>query len=224
MSLYTTEVRFICEVAAGYTESQGADKIDEIINAAIPSIFNFDFPIFDEAYRFNLEKQILRHFYLREIGQETVGLWKFYLSQKLNDIMPYYNQLYKSQLLEFNPLYDVDLTREHTTTGKDEKTFSNSSDTSNKQINKYSDTPQGSLVNIESGTYLTNATIDENTGTSTNNSTEAIDSTGHYLEKVQGMNGGASAARRLLEYRKTFLNIDMQIINELEPLFFGLWR
>lgn len=224
MSLYTTEVRFICETAAGYTESQGASKIEEIISAAIPKIFDFDFPIFDESYRFNLEKKILRHFYLREIGQETVGLWKFYLSQKLNEIMPYYNQLYKSELLSFNPLYDVDLTREHNITGTNDKSSTSSSDASTKQVSKYSDTPQGGLQNVEEGTYLTSATVDDNTGSNTNNSNEAIDSTEHYLETVQGMNGGASAAKRLMDYRKTFLNIDMQVINDLEPLFFGLWR
>ena len=31
MSKYTTEVRFICETAAGYTESQGYDKVEEVI-------------------------------------------------------------------------------------------------------------------------------------------------------------------------------------------------
>lgn len=224
MSLYTTEVRFICETAAGYMESQGASKIEEIISASIPQIFDFDFPIFDESYRFNLEKKILRHFYLREIGQETVGLWKFYLSQKLNEIMPYYNQLYKSELLSFNPLYDVDLTREHNITGTNDKSSTSSSDASTKQVSKYSDTPQGGLQNVEEGTYLTSATVDDNTGSNTNNSNEAIDSTEHYLETVQGMNGGVSASKRLMDYRKTFLNIDMQIINDLEPLFFGLWR
>lgn len=110
MSKYTTEVRYICEVAAGYEESKGFDNVDTIITAAAPAVFNFDFPIFDEAYRVPLEKKILRHYYTREIGLETVGLWKLKLQDKLNMIMPYYNQLYKSELLEFNPLYDVDLT------------------------------------------------------------------------------------------------------------------
>lgn len=108
MSSFTTQVRFICEVAAGETESAGQTDVNSIITLAAPSVFNFNFPIYDEAYRSELEKKILRHFYTREIGYETVGLWKLKLEDKLNLIMPYYNKLYESTLLQFNPLYDVD--------------------------------------------------------------------------------------------------------------------
>lgn len=115
MSKYTTEVRWICETEAAKVATdripEGFSGIDTIIELSAPAIFNFDFPIFDENYRLVLEKKILRHFYTREIGEETVGLWKLRLWDKLNVIMPYYNKLYNSELLEFNPLYDVDLER-----------------------------------------------------------------------------------------------------------------
>lgn len=110
MSKYTSEVRFICESLTGHEESSGYDGIDEIIEQAIPLIFNFDFPIFDENYREVLCTKILRHYYTREIGLETYGLWKLKLQTKLNEIMPYYNKLYESELLKFNPLYDVNMT------------------------------------------------------------------------------------------------------------------
>lgn len=113
MSKYTTEVRFLCESAAGKTESKGFSSIAEILSVAAPRVFNFTFPIFDESYRLPLEIKILRHYYTREICEETVGLWKLRLQDKLNMIMPYYNQLYESELIKFNPLYDVDLTTEH---------------------------------------------------------------------------------------------------------------
>ena len=66
-----------------------------------------DYPIFDENYRATLNDKIIKHYYFREIGLETPGLFKFYLNQKLAEIMPYYNKLYKSELIEFNPLYNV---------------------------------------------------------------------------------------------------------------------
>ena len=111
MSKYTTEVRFICENSAGLSESEGADNVDSILDKCWNKVFNFDFPIFDENYRQVLCRKILKHYYTREIAHETVGRWKLALNAKLNEIMPYYNQLYKSELLEFNPFYDVDLTR-----------------------------------------------------------------------------------------------------------------
>ena len=51
MSKYTTEVRFICEHSAGLTDSAGYSSVDEVIEKAIPKVFSFNFPIFDEAYR-----------------------------------------------------------------------------------------------------------------------------------------------------------------------------
>lgn len=132
MSKYTTEVRFICETAAGLDTSEGYLKTADIIEKARPSIFDFDYPIFDEAYRPVLETKIIRHFYTREIAAETVGLWKLWLESRMNEIMPYYNQLYKSELLEFNPLYDVDLTkdfnRKKNETGNTESEYSDSSE------------------------------------------------------------------------------------------------
>ena len=113
MSKYTTEVRYICEKAAGYDESKGYADVDEIINDSVSNIFSFNFPIFDESYRNVICSKILKHYYTREIGFETVGLWKLKLDTKLNEIMPFYNKLYESELLKFNPLYDVDLQTTH---------------------------------------------------------------------------------------------------------------
>ena len=109
MSKYTTEVRFICETEAGLAESVGYSKVDDVLDKSWNKIFDTgDWEIYDEEYRPILCKKILKHFYTREIGAETAGLWKLWLNQRMAEIMPYYNQLYKSTLFEFNPLYDTD--------------------------------------------------------------------------------------------------------------------
>lgn len=113
MSKYTTEVRFICERAAGYDESVGYDKIEEILEESWNKVFDFSFPIFDEDYRPVLCKKILKHYYTREIGFETVGLWKLKLNMLMNEIMPYYNKLYESEKIEFDPFRDADYYRDH---------------------------------------------------------------------------------------------------------------
>ena len=131
MSKYTTEVRFLCESLTGHDESEDYSSIDEIIEDALPIIFSFDFPIFDEEYREVLETKILRHYYTREIGCETYGLWKLRLQTKLNEIMPYYNKLYESELFKYNPLYDVDMTTTNVGQKTGERTDVNQSETSN---------------------------------------------------------------------------------------------
>lgn len=109
MSKYTTELRYICEMAAGVTESKGYDDVEDIVTSAAPHIFN-NFAIFDEQYRLTLEKKILMHYYTREICEETVGLWKLRLATRMNEIMPIFNKLYETELLKYNPFYDVDYT------------------------------------------------------------------------------------------------------------------
>lgn len=247
MSKYTTEVRFICEVFSGEETSTGLSGVDRVIEGARPKIFDFAYPIFDEAYRSVLETKILKHYYTREIGAETVGLWKLWLNTRLNEIMPYYNKLYKSELLEFNPLYDMDITRERTGTkvGSKEDTGETTNtgkvdnvengSTNGSQLDAYSDTPQGSVANLESYEYLTNARkiVDNGSSQTTGNTTSessgttkvtsAINDTETYLESVKGKVGGRSYAKMLEEYRSTFLNIDMRVINELNDLFINLW-
>jgi len=127
MSSYTTEVRYICESTAGLTDSADFNSIDNVLSKeTVDKIFNFDYPIFDETYRYPLNKKILRHFYTREIGEETVGLWKLRLQQTLNEVMPYYNQLYKLELDKINPFYSVDLTTTRHTTGNERTDETNS--------------------------------------------------------------------------------------------------
>lgn len=242
MSKYTTEVRFICESILGKTESEGAHSIDNIIANSHASIFNFSYPIFDESYRSVLETKILKHFYTREIGEETYGLWKLRLNAKMNEIMPYYNKLYNSELLSFNPLYTTNFTTTRDITGTnsrtenekidDDSTNTNTTTGSSTSWNMYSDTPQGAVTNIDNGSYLTNATKDTdstnatNTGSSTFDRTRGVtgsgNSTEHYLESVVGYRG-VNPSKMLQDYRDTFLNIDMQIINELDVLFMQLW-
>lgn len=227
MSKYTTEVRFVCEFNAGVTESAGYQSIEQILNNSWAKIFDFDFPIFDETYKPILCKKILKHFYTREIGEETVGLWKLRLNMRMNEIMPYYNKLYESELIQFNPMYDVDLTRDHTleSNGTREYTDNGTVSSTSHDVTKYSDTPQGSLQNVESGEYLTDATIVDgtNSGTSINSGDSATTNMDEYLEHVVGKNGGRSYSSLLKEFRETFLNIDMMIIEELDDLFMQIW-
>lgn len=126
MSKYTTELRFICETSAGLTDSKGYTNAKDIIEKSRTKIFDFDYPIFDENYRSVLETKIIKHYYTREIAAETVGLWKFWLDERMNRIMPYYNQLYKSELLDFNPLYDTDITTDSNRSIKHEENTTDS--------------------------------------------------------------------------------------------------
>lgn len=232
MSKYTTELRFICETLAGYDESQGYAETDDIIEKARPQIFSFSYPLYDEENKKqDLETKIIRHYYTREICAETYGRWKMFLQARMNEIMPYYNQLYESAALEFNPLNDIDMTTTRDNVGKettaDESTSSTTGSTSGDSWNKYSDTPQGGVSGLESDTYLTNATHDTNSGTSSDDttakSTGTKDTTANGTEHVTGKSASKSYSELLKEYRETILNIDSMIIENLSDLFLNIW-
>lgn len=235
MSKYSTEVRFICETAAGLIESKGYNEIDNIIDKAVNNIFESDISFFDNDYGIKLEKKILRHYYTREIGFETVGLWKLQLNTTMKEIMPYYNKLYKTEMYKYDPLSDFDYTikTDSNDVRTDDLTKSNAGTqevkTGDKNVNKFSDTPQGGLEDVESGTYLTNATIDNSEGSSTrtDNLTEKnIGTVGNVIDRTErrfGKQGSKSYAEMIVQERESFLNIDMQVIEELKDLFMLVW-
>ena len=83
-----------------------------------------DYPIFAEEYRRFLNNKIIEHYMFYEIGYETVSLFNFALGRKMREIMPYYNQRYKSCMIEFEALSTQDATSTLDTT-----THGTSSDT-----------------------------------------------------------------------------------------------
>ena len=169
VSKYTTEVRYICEVAAGLTESTNYTGVEDVIKKALPNVFDFSFPIFDENYRSVLETKILKHFYTREIGLETVGLWKLKLNTKLNEIMPYFNQLYSSQLYEFNPFYDVDLTRKHRIDGSGKR---DTDTTTNTEVESHNTIDDSGTANTDNSGSRTDELTNDNSSVSTKTETQ----------------------------------------------------
>ena len=163
MSKYTTELRFLCESLAGETESVGGNSVANIIAEARPHIFNFNYPIFDQAYKPVLETKILRHYYTREISEETVGLWKLRLEDRLNIIMPYYNKLYESELLAFNPLNDTNLTRNKSGKYEGEKsrtdTLNSENESTGNEVTTNKQTMKGDSDRTAVQTEKTNSTV-----------------------------------------------------------------
>lgn len=214
---------------------------------------NFDFqmtnyPIFDENYRETLNNNILNHYYENEIGFETAPLFRFYLNQKLNEIMPYYNELYKAQknLIDNNLLLNnVNITEtlsgnnikqdtNNSTTTTSTTSQSTNSGTSNNK-NLFQDTPQGQISNtdINNQTWATNLTLDNNTtnntindstsGNGTSNNTLNSSESNNYIKTIIGNNGGKFNIDILNDIKNNLMNIDLMIINELYDLFMQIF-
>ena len=199
-----------------------------------------DYPIYNEEHRETLNNMIINHYLMSEIGQETPELFRIYLNNTMNEIMPRYNLMYKA-LDEYyeqqSLLGNIDLTTTETISGTNNQTNSGT-DTVKNYINQSGknirmDTPQGELAlqDIDAQTvYATEASISKAIANGDDNKTVTehgaiIDSTNSQTRTnhVHGNNGGKYSLDIINQMNDSIYNVDAQIIKELQPLFFGLY-
>lgn len=188
-----------------------------------------EYPIFDESYREHLNTLIVGRYRFREIGSETAALFRHHFLQTLLEIMPYYNRLYETAQLQFDPLKDVDYTE--TSSGSSSGTSSSSSTTSDSSTTHSatagSDTPQNAFdfSNVTANRYLSEAEVSDGsaTGTGTASANGSTSGTSAGTRTVTGKTGGKSYSQLLDEYRRTLLNIDRRVLDDLNTCFMCIW-
>ena len=169
-----------------------------------------------------LASMIVNHYYMREIGQETIGQFIHYAKVTMNELMEEYLPLVYSSSIEYDPLINVDYTETFTRTANVGNTGSSSSNSSSTAI--ASDTPQGrvSRQQILAGNYATSTTGSEIDNTTTTSS--GSNSAESYTKRQVGNSGVSATAQKMIEqYRDNIRAINREIIEKLEPLFMGLF-
>lgn len=181
------------------------------------------YPIFDEGYRKILNGKIIDEYYNREIGTETIDNFQLIIRKKLDQIMPFYNQMYESTRIEYNAL---DSMRIHSVgqsqmEGKENVEGSTTSDTETKSGSRSigSNFPQTMLAGngdyATDGTDVNSASEVDSTVTQNNESNSNTESNSDTL--VTGYQGAASDF--IVKYRNSLINVDMMILQEIEDCF-----
>lgn len=228
------------------------DELPELIAGAAPMLFA-NFPIYNEGHRGELQNLIIGRYLNREICCTPFARWKQMLNQKLFEIMPYYNKLYKAveSNPDFNIFNDVDYSREietagtvtmekgttDTAVGGGETRSTQTYTPGITQIATDITTPQTEINNFLDNKYLTGASknwqegddISESNGILSNNNT--VTRTGQdtdtenrkVTEKIVGKRGNKSYIELLKEYRESLFSVDTLILDELEELFFMIY-
>lgn len=176
-----------------------------------------------------LAKKIVNHYYMREIGQETIGLWIHYVKDTMDLLMEEYLPLIYSASISYDPLINVDYTETFTRTANVDNTgesISNSTNSGNS-IGINSDTPQGRITkaSILAGNYATatQGTETESQIDNTTNTTSGSESEEEYTKRMVGNSGVSATAQKMIQqYRDNIRAIDREIIEKLEFCFFGL--
>lgn len=177
-----------------------------------------------------LAKGIVNHYYMREIGQETIGLFIHYAKVTMEELMEEYLPLIYSASISYDPLVNVDYTETFTRTANVDNTgesISNSTNSGNS-IGISSDTPQGRITkeNILAGNYATATTGTETDSQidNTTNTTSGSESEEEYTKRMVGNSGVSATAQKMIQqYRDNIRAINREIIEKLEPLFMGLY-
>jgi hypothetical protein len=155
-------------------------------------LFDFDYQLDDANFKAQLEQQIIDYYYDYEIGFETPDMFKRKFKARWNRIISYYNKLYNTTLLDYNPLsnYKLEEVLDQLATNNNTQTTDMSTSANNTQKNTGTNTVEGhgsdetttndSATNsdypqqpIAGGSYASGAT----TGTATSNSDSTNDVT-----------------------------------------------
>lgn len=185
------------------------------------------YPIDPETRRAGLNEKIIRRYWNREIGLETVELFRFNMNRKMHEIMPFYNQLFATEGLLDDELYTMDIKTESTGESKtnSESTTTGDSATSTKSGGRSvaSDTPQVMLSG--EGDYASSASDTNNTSTGTGTTSEDALAETNQEDKSNSRTYGyqGSQTALVMERRAAIMNIELQIVEDLSELFMGIW-
>lgn len=208
MSRYTTELRLIVqntsleEVKSWFKDYELSDYLTEEEIAVIEERGTWD--------KDKLAELIVDHYWMHEIGLETVALFKHQVKVAMREIMEEKLPLIYSASLKYDPLVNVDFTE----TYEEE----NSQDGNADGLNVNSDTPQGQISKetILGGSYASSTGASE--GTSHSEGTQS------YTRTQKGNSGSLTTAQALVQqYRKNIIMINRDIVNDLANLFMQIY-
>ena len=216
-------------------------------------LFDFPYNLYDNDLKPWFEEKFIQHFMFYEIGFDSVAMFKQRLMSKLNDIFPYYKQLYETELesRNINFLLNKDLKEtfireidsENQSSGinttqqnsNSTNTISQNGESSNNH--KESTIRDGVSVSSLSDGYLTGVSSDNSTSSSTGNSNSSDDiktegtlsqkGNEKSIEKTelisQGNIGVTSSAHLLKAWREVLINMDEIIIESCNDLFMKIY-
>ena len=207
MSKYTLELRYLYE--------------DENFN-----LFDFPYNLYNNDLKPWFEDKFYQHFMFYEIGFDTIGMFKQRLMAKLNDIYPYYRQLYETEIrtkgIDF--MLNKDLKESYV---RELTSNSNSNQESNITSNTLSTAGQltpSLIANSEKiDKFMDTAQKDNSSSNSTSTGESNGNSKEEYTLTSQGNIGITSSAELLAKWRETILNIDLMIFEECNDLFMQIF-
>lgn len=198
-------------------------ELNQIVNDLDFNLFDFNYNLYDNELKSSFEKKFIDHFYFYEIGLTPIARFKKALQIKLNDIFPYYKQLYETELrckgIDF--MLNKDLKEQYTRelTGNSSVNQSSTSTSNDTSLNINNDTPQNKIDDLDQFMTSASKNTDNSTMNSSGTNSAENNSTETYSLVSQGNIGVTSSAELLDKWRSVLINIDQLIFEECNDLF-----
>ena len=174
---------------------------------------SIEYDLYNNELKPIFEDKFIKRFYFREIGVETVSRFLINLEQTLNEIMPYYKQLYDTTLLEYDILNNNEVIEEITREIlKADKSLVFGSNTSTGMS---FDTPITSTNSYRSKPSFINEDVNN---IDTKNQSEG-NTTENFTRKFKNNQSNVSKQDLIRKQRELIINIDKMILDDLEVLF-----
>lgn len=203
-------------------------------------LFDFDYNFSDREFAKEIEESVINFYWNYEIGQETPDDFKRAFKRRWLNMIGYYDDLYRTTKLEYNPLTNYQLTdsrdvqstnsqtQENTTTAENEASSTSNvtgSENTNERASDYPQAPFSSGSGYLSGERRINSDTSNRTNTS---DTSKTDSRGEL--NIQGQDNtqsertvegitGVTYQELIRQERENLIRIKSMIIEELKPCF-----
>lgn len=239
MSTFTMELNEVIESLYNdsidpdeYEQAYDSVTFDGITYGKLPVLKDYTplglgtYPIFDEGYRAILNGKIIDEYWNQEIGTETIDNFVLILRKKMDQIMPYYNELYATKKLDYDPLSTMRIhsVGKNILNGTETTEATNTTETETKSGSRATNLnfPQTALAG--DADYATSA-IDTASksdvdGNSVQNGETSSNSESNSDNLVTGYQGNVSTL--MMSYRASLINIDTMIIADLADCFMQL--
>lgn len=202
-------------------------ELGQLLTRTNFKLFDFDYQFDDAAYKAQLEQNIIDFYYDYEIGHEVPDRFKRKFIARWRRIMPYYNKLYNTTLLSYNPLINSHMSEaleQLSTAGNTTDSTTDSTDHNHSfsdSDSKASDYPQqpiagGDFLSGASNT-ITDSTSDS-TGKVTGKVTGSSTSNTEYTKTIEGLSG-TTYPELIQKHRDALMRINEAIIEEMKCCF-----
>ena len=206
----------------------------------------FDYPIYDDSFKNELETDFVREFYMDEIAHETFQMWLWRLSVVWNDTIPKYNLMWR----ELNRLLDIgtdelfgsgrtesyhsedigeNTQHSHIEGTDDSENTPNITDTANVAMDNAA-MPLTAETDITSYRTEAQKTVSSNVRSGTDTTTSTSEQTGSsegntystssYTRKINGNAVDDHNYSLLIEFREQWIDIQKAFFNELRSQLF----